>query len=75
MCEGAEYRLKRFDSTLAFFFTMTTNIHLKRTQQIKVDKLMRILHPPTKLDKIRSNREFMKEWTEQVSEVEERRGS
>ncbi len=67
MCKGYEARMRDLDVRLGYFFTMATNVHLKASQHIKVKDVMKDLHPPTELDRIREEAKFKREWEEALT--------
>ncbi len=66
MCKGYEARARDLDIRLGYFFTMTTNVHLKKANRITVKDVMKALHPPTKLERMRERLAFMKELEEEA---------
>jgi hypothetical protein len=67
MCKGYEARMLDLDVRLGYFFTMATNVHLKASQRITVKDVMKALHPPTEIDRIRDEAAFKREWEEALS--------
>jgi len=59
---GFNDREKYRDQKAAFLTTILANVHLKKG--IDVKDLMRSLHPPTKVEKIKQDIVFKREWKE-----------
>lgn len=69
LCKGYEMRARDRDMRLAYFFTMATNVHIaKESQRISVRDVMKQLHPASKVERLREEIEFEKEWQQALEE-------
>ena len=70
MIRGYDIRMRIEDSKRAFFFCMATNVHLKKSSQIKPRDVMKALYPMTARDRMIEEMQFIEEWEAKGGELD-----